>query len=100
MRTLRDAVSYKHFGEPFGDDDDDMEWALKNMMKAGKYCYFWRPMKVSELEQHEVQSCFEELLISQISERVKELKQYLEGADPKKYEDLDLEGIVGGSSNK
>jgi hypothetical protein len=99
LRTLRDAVACRHYGKPPGDDDD-MEWAVKNMMKAGQYCFFWRPMKISELDQLEVQSCFEELLFSQIAERMKELKQYLEGADPKKYEDLDLEGIVGGSSNK
>ena len=55
-------------------------------------------MKVSELEQHEVQSCFEELLISQIGERVKEVKQYLQGDDMKKYEGLQLEGFVAGSS--
>ena len=99
MRALRDVVSQKHFGVPLGDDEDNMEWALKNMMKAGKYCYFWRPMKVSELEQHEVQSCFEELLISQISERVKEVQHFLEDADLKKYEGLEFEGIAGGSSS-
>ena len=99
MRTLRDVVAHRHFGVPLGDGDDDVEYALKNMMKAGKYCFFWRPMKVSELDQHVVQSCFEELLFSQIAERVKEVQQYLEDADAKKYEGLEFEGIAGGSSS-
>ena len=55
-------------------------------------------MNLSALEQHEIQSCFEELLISQIGERVKEVNQYLEGDDMKKYEGLQLEGFVAGSS--
>ena len=98
MRTLRDVVSYRHFEAELLENDEDMDWALKNMVKAAKYCTFWRPMQISELEQHEVQSCFEELLISQIGERVKEVKQYLEGDDMKKYEGLQLEGFVAGSS--
>ena len=55
-------------------------------------------MQISELEQHEVQSCFEELLISQIGERVKEVKDYIEGDSMQKYAGLQLEGIIGGSS--
>ena len=98
MRTLRDVVSYRHFEAELLEDDEDMDWALKNMVKAAKYCSFWRPMQISALEQHEVQSCYEELLISQIGERVKEVKQYLEGDDMKKYEGLQLEGLVAGSS--
>lgn len=100
MRTLRDVVSYRHFAEPLGADDDDMEWALKNMTAAGRYCSLWRPMQVSELEQHAAQSCFEEILTAQILERVKEMQQYLEGDSMKKYADLQLEGIIGGSSSK
>ena len=100
MRTLRDVVSHRHFEAELLEDDDDMEWALNNMVKAAMYCSFWRPMQISELEQHAVQSCYEELLISQIEERVKEMKQYIQGADMKKYEGLQLEGLIGGSSNK
>jgi hypothetical protein len=74
MRTLRDVVSYRHFAEPLGADDDDMEWALKNMTAAGRYCSLWRPMQVSELEQHAAQSCFEEILTAQIVERVKKMQ--------------------------
>ena len=55
-------------------------------------------MQINALENHVVQSSFEELLISQITERVKELKQYLQGDDMKKYEGLQLEGLVASSS--
>ena len=99
MRTLRDVVAYRHFAEPLGADDEDMEWALKNMAEAMKFCYFWSPMKLAELDEHTAESCFEELLLSQIAERVKEVKKYLEGADMKKFEGLELEGILGGSSS-
>ena len=76
-----------------------MEWALKNMNGALKFCFFWKLMQLSELEQHTAESCYEELLMSQIAERVKEVKKYLEGADMKKFEGLELEGILGGSSS-
>ena len=98
MRTLRDVVSYRHFEAELLEDDEDMEWALKNMNSALQYCSFWHPMQINALENHVVQSSFEELLISQITERVKELKQYLQGADMKKYEGLQLEGLVASSS--
>ena len=70
------------------------------MQAAMEFCSFWRPTQINALEQHEVQSCFEELLISQIAERAKEVKQHLQGDSVDKYEDLQLEGIIGGSSSK
>ena len=57
-------------------------------------------MKVSELEQHTAECCYEELLMSQIAERVKEVKKYLEGSDMKKFQGLELEGIFGVSSSE
>jgi len=99
MRTLRDTVAYRHFAEPLGEDDEDMEWALKNMNGAMKYCFFWKPMKLSELEEHVAESCYEELLMSQIAERVKEVKKYLEGADMKKFTGLELECFCACSSS-
>ena len=99
MRTLRDVVSYRHFAEPLGADDDDMEWALKNMTGAMNFCFFWSPMKVSEFEQHTAESCYEELLMGQIAERVKEVKKYLEGADMKKFTGLELECFLACSSS-
>jgi hypothetical protein len=57
-------------------------------------------MKLSELEEHVAESCYEELLMSQIAERVKEVKKYLEGADMKKFQGLELEGFFGGSSSE
>ena len=98
MRTLRDVVSYRHFEAELLEDDEDMEWALKNMMKASVFCSFWHPMQVNAMEQHVTQSCFEEILTSQIAERVKEVKQYIEGDSMQKYAGLQLEGIIGGSS--
>jgi len=38
--------------------------------------------------------------MSQIAERVKEVKKYLEGADMKKFLGLELEGFLGGSSSE
>jgi hypothetical protein len=55
-------------------------------------------MQVNAMEQHVTQSCFEEILTSQIAERVKEVKQYIEGDSMQKYAGLQLEGIIGGSS--
>ena len=99
MRTLRDVISWRHFGEPLAAEDDDMEWALKNMQTSLKYCYFWKPMQLSELEEHTAASCYEEMLMSQIAERVKEVKKYLEGADMKKFAGLELDAFLGGSSS-
>jgi hypothetical protein len=98
MRTLRDVVSYRHFGAEHVEGDENPEWALKNMMKAARICSFWNPMPVSELEQNQVQNSFEEMLTAQLAERIKEVKQYIEGGSMKRYEGLQLEGIIGGSS--
>jgi hypothetical protein len=98
MRTLRDVVSYRYFEAELLEDDEDMEWALKNMMQASVFCSFWHPMQVNAMEQHVTQSCFEEILTSQIAERVKEVKQYIQGDSMQKYAGLQLEGIIGGSS--
>ena len=57
-------------------------------------------MKLTELEQHTAESCYEELLMSQIAERVKEVKKYFEGADMKNLQGLELEGFLGGSSSE
>ena len=59
LRTLRDVVSWRHFGAEQLEDDDDMEHCLKNMQNAARFCSLWKPMQISELEQREVQSCFE-----------------------------------------
>jgi hypothetical protein len=98
VKMRRDTVAYRHFAEPLGEDDEDMEWALKNMNEAMKYCFFWKPMQLSELEQHTAESCYEELLMSQIGERVNEVKKSLEVADMKNFQGLELEGFLGGSS--
>ena len=99
MRTLRDVISYRHFGEKPSGEDDDMEWALKNMNAALQCCTFWKPMQLSEFEEHKAGSCYEEMMMSQIAERVQEVKKYLEGSDLKKFKGLELDGFLGGSSN-
>ena len=99
LRSLRDVVAWKHFGGHHEGEVHDMEHCLKNMEIAARICTFWQPMKLNELQQHEAQSCFEEILITQIGERVKELMDHLEGDDLQKYAGLNLEGIIGSSSS-
>ena len=99
MKTLRGVVALKHFGEKGNEDLKGMEWALKNMEAAETQCSFWKPMELNLLEQHEVQSCMEEILVSSIDETVKEVKQYLEGDVSVKFAGLNFEGLTAASSN-
>ena len=89
----------RHIGEKDGEAFKGMEWALKNMETAAEQCHFWKPMAFNVLENHEVQSCFEEILISSIDETTKEVKQYLEGDVSLKFAGLKLDGLTGASSN-
>ena len=100
LRTLRDVVSWRHFGADYTEDDDDMEHCLKNMQTAFQYCSLWKPMELRELEQHEVQSIFEDILMAQIAERVKEVKQYIEIDGMQKYGGLQLESMFAASSSQ
>jgi len=99
MKTLRGVVALRHFGEKGCEEFKGMEWALKNMEAAETQCSFWKPMEINLLEQHEVQSCVEEILISSIDETVKEVKQYLEGDVSLKFAGLNFEGLTAASSN-
>ena len=56
-------------------------------------------MDFHALENHKVQSCFEEIPISSIDEKMKEVQQYLEGDVSLKFAGLKLEGLTGASSN-
>jgi len=98
-RTLRSVVALRHFGENGCEEFKVMEWALKNMEAAATQCSFWKPMELNLLEQHEVQSCMEEILISSIDETVKEVRQYLEGDVSVKFAGLNFEGLTAASSN-
>ena len=99
IKTLRNAVALRHFGEKDGEEYKGMEWALKNMEAAVGQCSLWTPMELNVLENHQVQSCFEEILVSDIGEKMKEMKQYLEGDVSLKFAGLKLEGLTAASSN-
>lgn len=98
MRTLRDVVRFRHSGRELTEPEEDMERCLKNMQNAAQFCSFWQPMEVQCMEQHEVQSCFEEIRLAQIKERLKEVKMLIAGDKMQKYEGLQLECILAGSS--
>ena len=56
-------------------------------------------MELNALENHQAQGCFEEILVSDIAENMREMKQYLEGDVSLKFEGLKLEGLTAASSN-
>jgi hypothetical protein len=100
MRTLRNVVAMRHAaGAKDHEDLVGMEWALKNMEAAAQQCSFWKPMDFNALENHKAQSCFEEILISSIDEKMKEVKQYVEGDVSLKFAGLNLGGLTAASSD-
>lgn len=102
LRTRRDLVACRYFAVPGADltaEHAVLEHCMKNIEKASQHCEFWRPMPMYVFEAYEASSGFEEILVSQLKERIAELKDYADMASGKHlFEGFHVEGLFGDSS--
>ena len=93
LRVCRDIVASRYY-EQNDEETAALEHCMKNMVKASNYSEFWRPMTVGAFEMYEATSGLEEILVSQVKERIAELQDYMmETTKSKLMEGLPLEGI-------
>ena len=102
LRVCRDIMALRYYavpGEPMDEEWSSLEHCLKNILKASKYCEFWRPMSFKDFEEYTATTGLEEVLISQVKERIAELNQYVKNNQKGvSFEDLGLEDMIGAAS--
>lgn len=102
LRLCRDLVAVRFYADPAAEMDEEqaaLEHCMKNMIKAEDWCEYWRPMSMQDFESYEATTGNEEVLVSQVKERLAELKQYMQSSsNADLYAGLQLEGIFAGSA--
>ena len=102
LRVCRDLIACRFYADPadnFSEEQAGLEHCLKNMMKANEYCEYWRPMSLQHFDTYEATTGHEEILLSQVKERIAELKLYMEQSKSEGlFEDMQLGGIISGST--
>ena len=103
LRVCRDLVAFRFFAVPGAEVPEDqasLEHCMEKMMKAEGLCEYWRPMSMQDFETYEAHTGMEEVLVSQVKERIAELKQYVQAStNADVFEGLQLGGILAGSAS-